>query len=656
MAESEEDHYQCIHGEIESVSARAPLIALRRGGSVMARSMRVSTPPSRPTFANPAIKTAAVRSLSLKHEPQKMIHHGLTGRYAMATFTTASKNQSDTIWKKAFDVSMTKLSKHFDAANTEEIDQAVVNMKDIATLVHRNCFLEVQVDVAASGDESDESKLLLQKARTQFVAAVKKGTKEGQILRVTLAMPKLEGRISQVMPLHSSAGQFIGEVPKLDCYILPHGGSGIDSKYLTWPLFGVSDKKQEETLGMSMLFDRCGRADIGRRESTLRALARGSDTAWVGLPGIGKSVASQSVLMGAIRKLGRGPNDIPMVFYRASDSLFLIYLDEEGKVEVKLRKGGVDLGALRTITDIATPFREKGFKKPVLILELDEKEEDPICPIPFHVSASSRQADRTLKTIFKMLAPFYLVQPWFEEELQMMYWLLDWSGSLSGKPHVHDWKNKFLLVGGVPRHVFNVRSADSRNKAISLQGLLEDAVKEVRHMRPYDLGRNVQNFVAPVIRPGVKVPLLQVNCFLSPSSDADFTTQETPGGDSDSGNQEEDADMDTLKFSFLSSKAARIMQMAVKSPAELEAFRRFGLEYQRLLSSGMLLARLPPLLQAKSSNCCHPCPTQADCIAFLLQVYVCPVRSLDGSRAYRSSVINGYLYDFMAVDHNLKIV
>eukprot|EP01031_Cornospumella_fuschlensis_P034004 gene34004-41149_t len=637
--------------------------------------------PSFPTLRNhdnPDVAFICSEGYRSNFKP-RVLGHGHDSRTAMAksAFFEMDRNE-DAVWKKAFDQSKRSLSSYF-SANPAELTQAAANMKEVATLVHRNSFLEVQVDVPASGDDSAEAELLLQNAQAQFVAAVKKGTEEGQILRVTLAMPKLGGRVSQVMPLHSSAGQFIGEVPKLDCYILPQGGSDLGSRGLTWPLFSVGDIKQDEALGMSMLFDRCGRADIGRREHTLQELDRGSDTAWVGLPGIGKSVASQSVLMGAIRKLGRGPSDVPMVFFRASDSLFLIYLDEEGKVVVKCRQGGVDLRTLGTITgSVASPFKEKGFKRPVLILELDEDENDPKCPIPFHVSAPSRQADQTLKTIFKALAPFYLVQPWFEEELQMMYWLLDWSGSLAGKPHVHDWYDKFLLYGGVPRFIFRSDDKDP----VDAKGFLQKGISD---LNPYDLGQNAMRFVAPVIRPGVTVPLLNIKLknFTSTLLDASSSSgRETPDSDSDSGSQEEDADTDTWKFSFLNFKTARIMEMAVKLPAQLEAFRCFGLEYQYneglVLYGGVLkkpisLYKLPVSLQAPSwqwhaageiaplsasdvQELLSSMPNTSRLYSFASQVYVCPVRSLDESRTYRSSLVKGWLYDFMTVNHTLKIV
>eukprot|EP01031_Cornospumella_fuschlensis_P028897 gene28897-34872_t len=659
---------------------------LRRGGSRRMttnrrrrrRPLRTPAPPQ--VGPTPRSPTAGEGPASPRGEGQ-----GMVGPEELLGGGSSPRNAHTAVevWKKAFDVSMTSLSLYFDA-NTATFTNAVVdNMKEVATLVYRNSFLEVQVDVPALGDDSEEAKQLLHNAREQLVAAVKRGAEEGQILKVTLAMPKLGGRVSEVMSLHSSAGQFNDEVPKLDCYILPQGGSDLGSNGLTWPLFSVKDVKQTYAVGMSMLFDRCGRADIGRKEHTLRELESGSFTAWVGLPGIGKSVASQSVLMGAIRKLGRGPSDIPMVFYRARMKLFVIYLDEDGNVEVKYLDGGVNLDALDTITGrVATPFQEnKYFKQPVLILELDEKESDPLCPIPFHVSTSSRQADQTLKSIFKVRAPFYLVQPWFEEELRMMYWLLDWSGSLAQYPHVHDWYGKFLEFGGVPREFFRSK----KNLPVDVKGLEEKALSEIRELSPYNLGQNAKRFIAPVIRPGVMVPLLndKLENFTSTVLDASSSSSgETPDNDPDSGNQEGVANTDTWKFSFLNFKTARIMETAVKRPAELKAFQRFGLEYQYheslVLYGGVLktpisLYQLPASLQAPSwqwhaagktaplsahqvQALLSSMPDTSRLYSFPSQVYVCPVGSLDASRTYRSSVVNGYLYDFMTVNHAHKLV
>lgn len=538
-------------------------------------------------------------------------------------------------------------------------------MKAIVELIYHNRILEVELKVPNWEDNTIGAVTILEEARRRFLESAEQAKKENLILKSTLMMPQLGARITERISMHPSVGQFEDDVPKLDCYMLPQGS---DNTPLRWPIFQVHDMKQERAIGQSLLFDRCGRSDIGRREDTQRVLLEdGRKTAWVGLPGIGKSVASQSVLLAAIRELGRGPNDIPMVLYRASGRLFLIYLKEatEG-IKVKCFDD-VDLAALKSICNrLSDIFDRKSLKEPVLVLDLDESEMDPQFAIPGHVSTSLTKANDVLKSIFKGGGNFYLMQPWFEEELQMMDWLHAWSSAFIGLPHSpQNWKELFAMVGGVPRKLFGDNVPSLQMATTEIQGLQFSVLAEICNLCVYAVGKSAKDFLAPVINPGVVIPLLNGVQKISPSLYLNGYEHKS-----------------VWKFSFLSFEASKIVATLVHAPAELQAMEDFGLDYQYhqslVLFAGILKTCIEPYQLPEGMKAPHwhwyitnetlklgldkvqkllaTMPNTSKLYSFPCQVYRCAVDQLEERYVYHSSVVNGYLYDFMTVNHATKRV
>eukprot|EP01031_Cornospumella_fuschlensis_P028536 gene28536-34446_t len=160
-----------------------------------------------------AIKTAAVRSMSTKHEPPKKIH-GLTGRYAMATFTAASK--ANALSKVEEELLAVQELLRKNAAVAQFFQNPTVPRADkharVSSLISEDKFSNISrnlmLTLAANGRLSDASKViaayeeLMQASRgtTQVTIISSEALKKKQLDQITAAIQAtyLQGGKGQV--------------------------------------------------------------------------------------------------------------------------------------------------------------------------------------------------------------------------------------------------------------------------------------------------------------------------------------------------------------------------------------------------------------------------------------------------------------------------
>eukprot|EP01033_Poteriospumella_lacustris_P010017 gene10017-biopygen4497 len=182
--------------------------------------------------------------------------------------------------------------------------------------------------------------------------------------------------------------------------------------------------KQSEAVGAAFIFRRIRPVDQSRFEKTITALKEGSKVVWCGQPGIGMSTEANFVLLEFLRHLGDGEDSEwpTKVAHRVGGQLYLYTWNAAARrVQCEMLPGETLLNVKRFSRFWTDQMYDTQQKPPVLILELDEDEVDPMVSIPTFIALSSRDVDTTLKTIFKSQScEVYLVRPHDPEELLLM--------------------------------------------------------------------------------------------------------------------------------------------------------------------------------------------------------------------------------------------
>jgi hypothetical protein len=223
-----------------------------------------------------------------------------------------------------------------------------------------------------------------------------------------------------------------------------------------------------------------------------------------------------------------------------------------------------------------------------------------------------------------------------------------------------DWEKRYDSVGGLPRFVLPTHDQFLEQES-NMDSNLGEFFGINERTNVYHIPEQLKFFVAPLIRPGIKLALKKYK--VKPNESGKGYTS---GPDVSKGDQ-------VYEFRFLSPKAATLVGSQVKSPAEMDQLRKVGMEYQlfeAIGEYGSLRANdgrysLPPgwdiskWFWFKSNSdvdsadrirdswmndpiLCHmPVHKITRKIMFPSTVLKTPASQLDESIVYKSSLVNG---------------
>ena len=181
-----------------------------------------------------------------------------------------------------------------------------------------------------------------------------------------------------------------------------------------WPSFYAL--KQETASSSEVYFKRVADSNGPRFNETVRLLLEGRKVISTGLSGIGKSTEINGLLMVFLRHLGEV--DWPKeVWYRVDKFMFKFFLVDGVPTVAQLQ----DV-TLASVEKFSSQFRAttRVEDRPVLLLELKEKEIDPSSYIPTYIPLSNRNVYSATKEIQKAGCQYLLVDPPSSEDMQAM--------------------------------------------------------------------------------------------------------------------------------------------------------------------------------------------------------------------------------------------
>ena len=319
----------------------------------------------------------------------------------------------------------------------------------------------------------------------------------------------------------------------LNTYILPAD--------LMWPV-GL-DSKQRRYTHRHVCFERLGVCNTNRDNEILRLLWNSEDACVIGSPGIGKSSSTNLILMRLLQLMNT--TRIKRVLHRVATQIFVYtWNSNSNSIETFVER---DADGLKEVRKISRKYYEMGVPC-VLVLELREAEMDPAdIPIPCLVTASSREADVTLKTFLKAGHPFFIQDAWNRTEVEEASLVLE---KLKLKPSREEVMRRFDLIGGLPRYLFGPSDLYDpyENNFKEIEGNV--VMRELNHLTIYNVPRNLKFFIGPYIKPKVDIPVLG---------------------------------KERIYFwKFHSEAAAARILGFVQLPAELQYLEQFGFSYQML--------------------------------------------------------------------------
>lgn len=263
-----------------------------------------------------------------------------------------------------------------------------------------------------------------------------------------------------------------------------------------------------------------------------------------------------------------GESDWPKeVWYRLNEEMYTFGL-VNGHVEVELTEF-VDLDCLRrkSLQYVNVPRTNC----PVLLLELSEKELDPEIALPCLVTASSRDAEKTLKTMGKTgKLCFYIVAPYSEDEVRQMTVALDaeMSAERTALPSSDEILHRYETIGGVVRSLFSITRIYQAYLSTVTSSVNENFYGNLKKLRIFNIPEGAKFYVAPCLRFGVEIP--RYGAAYREAAPKFFACYpNSPFGSAEN-----------YEYRFLSVYASMLVANAAENPSEVKALSTYGLVYQ----------------------------------------------------------------------------
>eukprot|EP01031_Cornospumella_fuschlensis_P024755 gene24755-29913_t len=420
----------------------------------------------------------------------------------------------------------------------------------------------------------DEKKL---RALTDFAKLVSKGCHDVNVIASTAAElefpPASTDRITRYTmqvtgePLVELDGKF--NQLSMEALVVP---SSILSH---WPHVSLFSK-QENAIGPTILFRRLDEASIGREEATLDLVVNKGDSAsWISLPGIGKSMASISVLMKCIEALhpqgngtltSGGLRRLQEVYYRVGSSVYVFKLSSiSGRIVV------------RTLMQSEWESVKVGFINPesnqrVLIVEMEEDENDPN-ELGFYTSSSERRAfEVTFKTLYKGRQSFFLMDPPSPAEVRMMFAAFrrfDAQGVASLGLTSATLDARMRDIGTIPRWIFASNAVVDEYLANRNRDHLDIVFEDLSYFSISNVGKHLKFFMAPYIRHGVTLPIIgEMYSVAAKEHHATLSAEERE--------YQLRRGEDVYEFRALSDRCKLMLASRVKTPVELYFLKHNG--------------------------------------------------------------------------------
>eukprot|EP01031_Cornospumella_fuschlensis_P023384 gene23384-28376_t len=225
--------------------------------------------------------------------------------------------------------------------------------------------------------------------------------------------------------------------------------------------------------------------------------------------------------------------------------------------------------------------------KRVLIVEMAEKEVDP-GENGFYTSSCEGAFETTFKTLDKGGNPFFLMDPPTPAEIRMMY--ATYCALDGGRipKHIDSMAKVDALladIGPVPRALFSSRIGPSSMYLAKRNTALAQPFTDLHKISISKVGDHLKYFMAPFIRPGVRVPAI--------AEDYSVAAKEYIGTLSESERVEHLRSNLIYQFRALSDKCKVLLASKVRTPLELEFLQNYGYPWELLESTVKYAALLP---------------------------------------------------------------
>eukprot|EP00657_Telonema_sp_P-1_P011686 TRINITY_DN706_c0_g1_i17.p1 TRINITY_DN706_c0_g1~~TRINITY_DN706_c0_g1_i17.p1 ORF type:complete len:507 (+),score=102.81 TRINITY_DN706_c0_g1_i17:317-1837(+) len=283
---------------------------------------------------------------------------------------------------------------------------------------------------------------------------------------------------------------------------------------MCWPLFRAS--KQREMTAKHICFDRQQPYDQGRIRETVENLLHRHSVVWLGDTGIGKSAATNLVLIDLLKQLGKPFGDqetknLSVVALRVDEYLIQWSLVNDD-INVELSRVSV----LADLLWLSRKLEENG----VLLVELKESEKDLEVACPTFFTISCRDAHQDFKSFTKLhCPPWMLVDPWTVEQSQLAACVLFLSDKqaqqqsatarFSSTTIIQKVSElfecvgvRFSSVGGLIRTILGSPAKYEEWKKFRQDVTGKELSIAINDSSVYSVPREAKYFFGPVIKPG----------------------------------------------------------------------------------------------------------------------------------------------------------
>jgi hypothetical protein len=350
-------------------------------------------------------------------------------------------------------------------------------------------------------------------------------------------------------------------VPSVRAYVLPRG--------VAWPTFQTN--KQEGVPVQNLLYVQDSVVANNRLNMTIDNLKQLFDTAWIGAPGIGKSHSINVILMNLLDRLRRSEDWPKKVLLRLPDIVYVFALEGD-RVAVREHR-------CPTLNDAEAFSKQFRRTNDVILMELGEKESDPIPKIPTLVTLSATGANDGTKTLLKRgFLSRYLVVPY--EHVQDMENILDLvfavdresaSRAFGCSDYQSELLKRFNVFGGNPRTLTSGKVYEDALGTIKSKEELGEVFANIRNMTIFDVPGSLKYFAAAVLKPGVEFP--DAAWDYDRSAPSLFANTDTAPPSSERGTRNH-------VYRFHSDYVAKLVADAINGPLDVALLRSYGLRWQ----------------------------------------------------------------------------